>query len=155
MNTAEQIRQRLLVLLKTVDVDIPAERVYRNRAEFESEELPAITLLDGSTIISQTSTPANRGLTAARFVVTVPQIFVVLKRGTDVMSQADKGSKLSSIEDTVIRLFSADPELSNLLGEQGYIEYRSSVTDFQTGSTVEGQMQMDFAFAYIFNPRKL
>jgi hypothetical protein len=48
-----------------------------------------------------------------------------------------------------------DDTLHNLLGTNGYVEYRGMETDMQTGAEVKGQFRMDFAFAYVFDFNKL
>jgi hypothetical protein len=46
-------------------------------------------------------------------------------------------------------------ELAELLTANGAIEFRTSETDFQSGRTNEGQLQLNFWFYYVFNPLTL
>lgn len=152
----ELILLRLLAVLGTVD-GIDSDKVFRNRIQFgdtkENLELPCLVLLDGS----ETTLTPNARNDAARVMLLAPQIFVVLKP-TDDGKNTGVGETLSAFRVKIIKAILQDNVLADLLGvdsRSGYIEYRGIVSDLQTGSSVEGQLQMDFAFAYTFNPSKL
>ena len=164
MDKREEILLRLLEIMgteecRTCGVDgaeaIAAEHVFRNRAAFEDteahDELPCSVLLDGG---ETTLTPNARG-SASRLMLMTCQIFYVLSPRT---ANAGIGEELSGYRGKLIKAILNDGVLGDLLGVEqrsGYIEYRGIITDMQTGSSVEGQMQMDFAFAYVLNPNKL
>lgn len=152
----ESILLRLLEILGTID-GIDSDKVFRNRIQFgdtkENLELPCLVLLDGS----ETTLTQNARNDAVRVMLLVPQIFVVLKP-TDDGKNTGVGELLSTFRVKIIKAILQDGTLADLLGvdtRSGYIEYRGIISDLQTGSSVEGQLQMDFAFAYTFNPNKL
>lgn len=156
----EQILLRLLALLGTDSVrgtEIAANHVFRNRGQLgdttDNMELPALVLLDGSEV---TLTQNARG-NAVRVMLLTPQIFVVLRPTENGMNDG-VGELMSTFRNRIIKAILQDGELENLLAvdqRSGYIEYRGTITDMQTGNSMEGQLQMDFAFAYTFNPSKL
>ncbi len=144
----EDILLRLQAILTTLaDGEI---HVYRDRAEFDAEELPAYILLDGVETV-QTRSSDRRG---PQVMLLQPQIFYV-PRPTENQLNVGVGPNLSAMRVEMIRVIMQDDTLKNLLGENGFAEYRGMESDMQTGAEVKGQFRMDFAFAYIFNFNRL
>jgi hypothetical protein len=83
-----------------------------------------------------------------------PQIFFVL-RPKELKKAAEYGPEVSSWRAKIISAIYNDMELAELLTANGAIEFRTSETDFQSGRTNEGQLQLNFWFYYVFNPLTL
>jgi hypothetical protein len=156
----EAILLRLLDILRGVDGFVT---VWRDRgplqpidAETKAPNLPAGILLDGSEVIQvRTAGKAlgGRPPPATTFVLR-PQIWIVLMP-KDNLTNEGVGEELSAFRVKVYTAVTRDGTLAALLGNNGEIEYRGSTTDMQTGSSLEGQMQMDFDFTYVLNPNEL
>lgn len=151
----EQILARLEVLLATIPGITAA---YRNRAEFPDDKLPAAVLLDGSErIIEQVAQYKSVRMPPA-IMVLMPQVFVILKPRDDLSNttlggiSAPIGEELSTYLDRVITAVVNDPTLVSLVGSNGQISYRGSETDMATGSSIVGQLRVDFDFHYVFMP---
>ena len=149
MDTRELILQRLMAILTTL-ADGTVINVYRDRAEFDHTELPAYVLLDGVETTGIRGTD-RRG---PQIMLLVPQIFFV-PQPTETQFNVGVGPDLSEMRVAMIKAIMQDSSLSDLLGSNGYAEYRGMETDMQTGAEVKGQFRMDFAFAYVFNFNKL
>lgn len=148
----EQILQRLLALLGEIE-GISAANVVRNEADLSDVgRLPAAVLLDGNEVVALP--PGKRGPGVPTLVTLTPQIFVVLKPREN-MTNVGVGEELSAFRVKVLKAIIGDATLEQLLGGNGYIEYRGTSTDMNSGSTVEGSFQMDFSFTYVFNPSEL
>src|SRR5262249_31445394 len=136
--------------------------VYRNRAQIPPDKLPALVLLDGSESISGPPIRDSMGLVPNQAypqnALLKPQVFVVLKvrdttANTEVNGQpAPVGPELSMMRMKLLQMVMKDDGLQSLVGANGGIKYMGHETDLQTGSTVEGQMQLNFEFAYVLNP---
>jgi hypothetical protein len=129
--------------------------VFRNRAEIPEEKLPALVLLDGRETLKYPDMPRTRGgaLVPAVFDLT-PQVFIVLKPRKDIANPG-VGEELSDLRVQVLKAFTQDDELRALLGSNGELNYLGHETDLQTGSTVVGQMQLNFQLSYVFDPNDL
>jgi hypothetical protein len=156
MDKRETILAHLLAMLDGLDglaeVD-GVKSVFRNRGEIPQEKLPAVVLLDGREKI-KVSTSTHGGLRTPTIFTLSPQIFIVLKPRDDINNDGI-GEELSAYRVKIIKLMRDDDTLAALLGANGEALYLSSETDMQTGSTMQGQMQMDFAFSYVLNPSDL
>jgi hypothetical protein len=147
----EQILVRLLEVLATVEGILAA---YRNRGELPDARLPAAVLLDGrETMKTSTAGRGHRELPPSVFILT-PQIYVILKPSKNI-TNAGVGEELSVYRVRVLKAILRDEALRGLLGTNGEIEFRSSETDMQSGSTLEGQLRLDLAFYYPFIPNEL
>jgi hypothetical protein len=120
------------------------------RAEFEYDELPAYVLLDG-TETKHLGASDRRG---PQIMLLQPQVFYVPKP-TENPQNVGVGPDLSARRVAMIKTIMQDGQLQDLLGDNGFAEYRGMETDMQTGAEVKGQFRMDFAFAYVFNFNKL
>jgi hypothetical protein len=147
----ELILSRLLTILETVD--ITGVTIHRDRAEFEEAELPVVVLLDGSETAAVAAGQRGAGR-APQVMMMTPQVFYV-----PVPSENNRNegipAKLSEARIKIIKAILQDGPLADLQGSNGYIEYRGTVTDMQTGAEVTGQMQLEFALTYTFDPTRL
>lgn len=82
-----------------------------------------------------------------------PQIFILLKSKKPRNELV--GEELNSFRIAVLKALDADAELPALLTSNGEFAYHGCLTDLQTGSTVEGQMQLQMSFVYPFIPSEL
>jgi hypothetical protein len=148
-------RERILVRLQAILETVAGEGifVYRDRAELESEELPAYVLLDGVETREHGSTEQG-GRRAPSIMAMSPQIFYV-PVPTENRKNEGVGPLLSQHRNILVRAIMRDGELANLTGDNGYVEYRGMETDMQTGAEVKGQLRLDFAIAYVLNISKL
>ena len=156
MDKRETILAHLLSMLQTIDGVAQldgSKSVFRNRGEVPAEKLPAIVLLDGREVMKVTN--STRGGMRAPTVFTLsPQIFVVLKPRDDINNDG-VGEELLTYRAKIIALLRDDDALWALLGSNGEAIYEGHETDMQTGSTMQGQMQMNFTFSYVLNPSDL
>lgn len=146
----EDILLRLEAILTTLAGNSAGIHVYRNRAEFDLAELPAYVLLDGTETMSVHSND-RRG---PQLMLLSPQIFYV-PVPTENQLNVGVGPQLSAMRVAMVKSVMQDGQLKDLLGDNGYAEYRGIETDMQTGAEVKGQFRMDFAFAYVLNFNKL
>lgn len=155
-NRREEILERILAVLETIDgvKEVDGEKsVYRNRTSIPNELRPGIILLDGV----QRKRTDTRGKTRMPHVemMLLPQIFVLLELRENNENR-EVGEELSEFEKNILAALFTDGELWELLGgDSGQIEYTDLDTDMQTGSSMEGQMQLGLAFTYIFDPEEV
>jgi hypothetical protein len=149
----EAILDRLHSLLGTINgTEVPLS-VFRNRAEIPTDKLPALVLLDGRESLKYPNMPHDRGGAMVPTIYDLhPQVFIVL-RPRDTVENVGVGPELSGIRMSILDAFINDEHLMNdLLGTNGEINYLGHETDLQTGSTVLGQMQLNFQLSYVFDP---
>ena len=151
----EAILAQVEVLLGSLPADVaPFAAVYRNRGELKETMRPAVVLLDGTeTTVQNYNTPRNSRM-APHLIELRPQIFAVMKkRELDLASEY--GPELSSYRMAILRALFGDQTLSGLIGTNGKIEYRGALTDMQTGSTFQGELQINLAITYLLAPGDL
>lgn len=153
LDKREAILQRMLAILVTVPGPALVDGqlcVFRNRGEVPVEKMPALVLLDGREEIRISA--HNKGGILATTVFTLhPQVFVIL-RPTEDNNNDGIGEELSLWRMRLLKAFTTDDDLIGLLGANGEIQYLGHETDMQTGSTMLGQMQMQFSLSYVLNP---
>lgn len=159
-------RELVLLQIQAALSAIPglsAAQVYRDRGEIDEEKtiLPVMILLDGIETkrldISSSRRDGARGGPVAvvpSIMELVPQIFFIMK--PKVLNKASEyGPEVSGWRIKVLKAIMKNDALLALLGSNGSIDYRGMDTDFQTGRTMEGQLQFNFAFRYVLNPNDL
>ena len=156
----EQILVRLEQILTTLAESTDIPYVWRDRAEFDYEEtspgsgvfkdLPAYVLLDGT----ETKLLQSKDMRGPSIMLLQAQLFYVT-RPTENQLNVGFGPALSSQRSAMITAVVRDGTLQDLVGPNGYIEYRGMETDMQTGGEVIGQLRLDFAFAYVLDFNKL
>jgi hypothetical protein len=156
----EMILSQMLLLLSTVsDTYDPSQslNVFRNRAEIPADKLPAVVLLDGKESLKYPKMlpVATRGGALIPAVYDLhPQVFIVLRPRDDIQNEG-VGEELSGLRMQVLKAIIQDDGLRGLLGSNGELNYLGHDTDLQTGSTVLGQMQLNFQLSYVFDPNDL
>lgn len=151
----ELILLRLQAILATV-AGLSSTQVYRDRGEFDEEKttLPIIILLDGS---ERKVSEARNGRTAMALpaiMELIPEMFLIMKPKV-LNKAAEYGPEISNWRMKVLKAIMFDSTLLALLGSNGALDYRGMDTDMQTGRSMEGQIQFNFAFRYVFNPSDL
>jgi hypothetical protein len=162
LDKRELVNLRIMAALGTVP-DVTPAKVYRNRAEFDEKKHtpPLIVYLDGTErkiLDANTSRRdgARGGVPAVvpMIMEMTPQIFLIMK--PKLLDQAaEYGPEISDWRMKVIKAIMKDDALLAILGANGGIDYRGMETDMQTGRTMEGQLQFNFAFRYVLNPSDL
>lgn len=156
MDTREAILQRLLVILQGIPTQIgyDVHTVFRNRGELKEDKRPSIVLLDGVEDIRTRYDGRGRVFMSPTVMTLSPQIFVLLKP-RPLPDNAGVGAELSTFRAAVIKAIAADKTLAQLCGSNGGIILNRTETDMQTGSTLEGQLRLDFAVDYVLDPSAL
>jgi hypothetical protein len=154
----EMILAQMLLLLGTITDSVSQSlNVFRNRAEIPADKLPAVVLLDGKENIRwpKILPVATRGGARIPAVYDLhPQVFIILKPRDDIQNEG-VGEELSGLRMQVLKAMIQDDGLRGLLGSNGELNYLGHITDLQTGSTVLGQMQLNFQLSYVFDPNDL
>lgn len=161
MDKREMILVRLEAILTKLALDTGIY-VWRDRAEFDYEEtapgsgvftdLPAYVLLDGTE--NNTMVSKRQGTPPPTIMLLQAQLFYVPVPTADTLNK-DMGPQLSAKRAAMIAAVTRDSQLQDMLGPNGYMEYRGMETDMQTGGEVKGQFRLDFAFAYVLDFNKL
>jgi hypothetical protein len=145
-------REQLLAQMFVVLTAIPGVvNSFRNRGELPEDKRPAIVLLDGTEEVR----PPQNVKGGARLLGPImcslkPQVFALLV--PDGPQNTGKGQELSAFRMQILKAVLTDPTLKALCGTNGSITYDSMSTDMQTGSSMEGQLQINFTLAYVLNP---
>lgn len=155
-------RELILLRLKAILDGVPGiVAAWRDRGEIPPTDketntvnLPALVLLDGTEDILVSTKGKNQyGRIPATLFTLKPQIYIILMPQADIPNTL--GPLLSAFRILVYKAITTDPGLLGLLGTSGGIEYRGSVSDMQSGGSLEGQMRLDFWLDYVFNPAEL
>lgn len=152
----EEILERLLALLDAVPPQAGYEEhsAFRNRGVLPQDLRPALVLLDGVENVKTSVERRGRVFMSPTVMTMLPQIFVILKpRKTP--TNAGVGEELNVFRAAVVSAIAHDMTLARLCGSNGQVSLRRVETDMQTGSTLEGQLRLDFAFDYVLNPDEL
>lgn len=153
-------RELILLRIKAILEAVPGiTGVFRDRGEFPDDKRPVVVLLDGAEIkllgpeaLGRSRPGENR--VAPSIMSLRPQIFFIDKVKAKRDSE-EYGPELSAWRVRLLKALMQDPQLIALVGPNGDIEYLGSDTDMQTGRSMEGELQINFAFRYVFNPRDL
>jgi len=154
-------REQILLHLFSTLKSVPGFATYwRDRGEVPPEDpetkaplLPAAIMLDGKEQVKVATTLLRSyGTRVPPMEVTLlPQVWVVLMPAKNV-TNVGQGEALSAFRIAILKAIVTDDNLVALLGGNGEIEYRGSETDMQSGSSLLGQMRLDFALTYALNP---
>lgn len=154
-------KELLLVRIQEIMVDVQtdlggsADNVFRNRGEIPPPMRPGMTLLDGNerTILGGNATK-RMGRVRPSVMALEPQIWTLL--APRPLSAADElGPELSSYVVAFLKAIPDDPSILALISENGQVIYQGHETDMQSGSSMEGQLLMKFAFHYLLDPSEL
>lgn len=152
----EQILARILQIasdVKTADTTIKS--AFRNRGPRSTDVRPAVGLLDGDETNNLPPRAPGRGgqrLPPAIMTMT-PELYILLEETRP--KQEEIGPRINAYRDALIEAMAGDTALLALLGANGRIQYRGCVTDLKSGSALNGEMRLDFAFTYVVNPASM
>jgi hypothetical protein len=123
----------------------------RNRGLLTNEKRPAVVLLDGDETAKLVHDKQGRaGMLTPQIMIMRPELYIVLKE--ERSNNEEIGSELNEKRILLIKAIAEDVPLATLLGSNGGIVYNGCVTDLKSGSSVTGQMRLDFALTYTFFP---
>lgn len=150
-----QILDRLMAIYTPIPeaLGFPANSVFRNRGELPEDKRPAIVLLDGLEVRAS-SLRAGRTMMGPQIMTLQPQTFVLLKP-RKTAANSGIGAELTLFRNRIIRDVSKDEFLATLCGPNGQIVLNRVETDLQTGSSLSGEMRIDFAIDYVLTPNAL
>lgn len=151
-DTRELILVRLSELLGELGLT-----VFRNRGVLPVDARPCAVMLDGigEVITSRLGRKGREVSMSYPMLMSLrPQVFVITKLRP--VSEADQiGPQLSDYLKTILKTVAEDVDLLQLVGSNGDIAPLRYETDMQTGSSMEGQLQVDFEFRYVLDVSKL
>jgi hypothetical protein len=153
------ILNRLVAILGDVVEDIEqtnAPLVFRNRGEIprgKNGKLPAMVLLDGSeeAVVPRQS---QRGGPPPSIMRMRPEIFALLKE-KDKGKESEYAAEVAEYRNQMFVHVMFDSQLLDIMGPNGGIVYRGFETDFQTGRSMWGELQLFFDFTYPLIPSEL
>lgn len=129
----------------------------RNRGLRQTEERPAIILLDGDeTPVLTHGGRQNRARSGRMMPLTPsimqmkPELYILLPEARPTNEEI--GPALNAFRVQMCKAIAEDMQLLQLLGSNGTILYNGCTTDLKSGSAVTGQMRLDFAYNYTFFP---
>jgi hypothetical protein len=161
---ARDVAELLKARVEEVLADVPnlavkvvggAPSVWRNRADIPPEECPALILLDGRE--ERIPNTRGRGSMPHATMLWMPQIWIAL-RERDTPENVGVGPEMSELRVNILKVLKQDAEhgeMGVLMGENGEIEYRGYETDMAIGSDLIGNMVLNFAISYFWDPEDM
>lgn len=144
MDKREMILARLFAILQSVP---NVEHCFRNRAELPDEKRPAIILLDGDETATKQRNDQPSVNAAPNLINVAPEIYVSLKGQKP--DNKTVGQDVNTWRRKIIKLILTDAMLVDLVGPNGTITYNGCVTDLRKGHAMNGELGLDFTFAYV------
>lgn len=149
----EQIIVRLLELM--AEEYIQAATVVRNRGLLKQDDRPAIAILDGDERARLTGDGQGTGVRgrvgmSVQLMTMTPQVFVIPKSAKP--NNEGIGTLVNEFRDIIVRVVAQDSVLLSILGSNGSVAYMGMETDLKSGSHLDGQARLDFAFTYVLDP---
>ena len=154
--TRENILNRLLEIGKTVT---GIEDAFRNRGFLKTDKRPCIVVLDGDET-PRLSLDTRRlrgrvGFMAPQIVQMRPELYIIPEevRVTGVNeSDVNVGTTINDIRSRYLQAIWTDAPLAAFVGSNGNMVYNGMSTDLKSGSTLSGQMRLDFIINYALIP---
>lgn len=158
----ELLAARLMAILG--DSEIGFASVWRDRGDVPKQDiasdpptdlLPAGVLLDKKAIPLTDTRGHHPGAPQPSALWSwEPEIWVLLMPCEDA-TNAGQAELLVAFHNKLVKAIQNDEPLLLALGSSGEINYRGFETDMQSGGGMEGQMRLDYAFSYMFDPSDL
>jgi hypothetical protein len=153
-------RELILLRLKAISITLPGIlNVFRNRGLLTTDKRPCIAILDGDESVALAPPKSGRGgtIVGPQLNRMTPEIYLCLPeaRPTNDTPGGGIGPDLDAFRIAASTAILGDDALKALLGSNGSIAPLGAVTDLKSGSPVAGQMRLDFAFIYLYDPRNL
>jgi hypothetical protein len=125
--------------------------VVRNRGLLSDEQRPAIVVLDADEL-GTTFGPSQSNAAFMPSINTMkPEIYYLAKEARVRNEQI--GETLNAARLAICTAMANDTALRALLGPNGGIQYNGCVTDLKSGTSLTGEMRLDFWLKYVFNPQ--
>lgn len=160
MDKREAILNRVLAILLDAKTGAGIKTAVRNRGLLNNEKRPAAVLLDADelpTIILPQSRTDSRYTVRGQIVQMKPEMYILLDEKRPTGANADGsdpiGPELNAMRIAISNAICNDADLATLLGANGGIAYNGCVTDLKSGSSLTGQMRIDFGYRYFFDPQ--
>jgi hypothetical protein len=149
---ARDVRELILLRLKAILDDVDGARtVWRDREDVSPDDTPTLILLDGRETKRTTTTGRGHTRMPPAIIELSPQVWIQVKPRSDA-ANAGVGEELSAWRVKVLAAIFQDAELAELQGINGELEYRGAQTDMEIGSDITGNMVLDLALTYYFDP---
>lgn len=148
----EEILTRLVELMS--EEYINAATVVRNRGLLSQDMRPAIAILDAgerARLTGDDNGRGNRGRVGMgpQLMTMTPQIFFLPETRRPLNTGI--GQLVNAYADLIVRTIAHDPQLLTILGANGSVAYLGMETDLKSGSLLDGQCRLDFAFTYVYD----
>lgn len=150
LDKREDILSRLFAILNAITDPETPNTVARNRGLLDNDARPALVLLDGDERVSLPGNNRGRQRMSPCLVTMMPQIFIITKLKKP--QNEGIGELLNSFRVSIVKAIADDTELIALLGSNGDLSYDGCLTDLKTGSSVQGEMQLDFSLTTLLDP---
>lgn len=157
--TTAIIDRRELILERLVELAaeeyISARTVVRNRALLKQDVRPAIAILDGDEVARLTGDGLGRGVggrvgMTPQLITMRPQIYFILD--SRKVQNVGVGQDVNIFRMTLVRVIAQDQRLLYILGSNGSMAYMGLTTDLKSGSRLDGEALVEFAFTYLLDP---
>lgn len=142
--------ERLLTIAKEID---GIKTGARNRGLLQNEQRPAIVILDGDESARTIAPARNLQFMAPTINRARPEIYVLLPENRPAVDNTGQvGADLNAWRIKICDAIAGDSQLQSIVGTNGGIIYNGCVTDLKSGSSLTGQMRIDFLLDYPFIP---
>lgn len=151
----QDVLDRLFAILVGV---LDADSVFHNRGNLPVDKRPAIVLLDGvEAVPDHLRNPTRSRVVQSPVMLTLrPQIFYLAVPNPP--KNDGVGEELNAARAAIIKAICQDAQLVDLIGGprgNGRVSYRGCDTDMQTGTLLEGELQLHFEIDYDLHPSQL
>lgn len=148
-DTREDLIARLVVIMGTVPGITSS---VRNRNLRSNEQRPAMVLLDGDETprVSLRGQRGRAAMMAPQIMELRPEVYILLQEGRP--NNETVGQQLDAFRIVFLKKVWEDTILSTLLGSNGSIVYNGCQTDLKSGSSMSGEMRLDFVMNYVLKP---
>ena len=161
LDRRQQVLDRVFTLLSELTIPlqgapngpvsiIKPNTVVRNRNQMQSDELPAIVMLDADEVRDPRAQmpPPGRVQNAMpdQVMRMTPEIYVVLE--VRPVTNLNVGEDLNTARLAILGALMADPTLQSIVGGNGNMTYDGSVTDLARNRTMKGQLGISITFSY-------
>ena len=147
MDKREQILQRLVAVAAAVP---GINTAVRNQDELSERKRPAIAIFDADESADEGSERQDHPGRAPNIVVMTPEVMILLGAAPTTV-----GSSLNSLRAKLVKAVLTDAQLTALVGTNGRVRYAGCSTHLGNGRSMEGFMDVHFAFAYVLRPEQL
>lgn len=154
-DTREAILTRLLAIAVAVT---GIQSALRNRGLLKNDKRPCIVLLDGDETprlsMDTRRLRGRTGIMGPQIVQMRPELYIIPDEvrpiGADETTPV--GPLINDIRIRFLQAIWADTTLANILGPNGSMAYNGMATDLKSGSSLSGQMKLDFIINYALLP---